>query len=95
MFHLPHTSFGFLLTQHVGRIAGLPCLWMSKVEGLVVAEDLWGGLVGWRAGGLVGCSSSLGLGAGQGWAKVRLGQDPVFGAVLSPPNIPTFTAAYP
>ena len=52
------------------------------------------GLVGW-AGGLVGCSSSLGLGAGQGWAKVRLGQDPVFGAVLSPPNIPTFTAAYP
>lgn len=51
--------------------------------------------MGWWAGGLVGCSSSLGLGAGQGWAKVRLAQDPVFGAVLSPPNIPTFTAAYP
>ena len=78
MFQLPHTSFGFLLTQHVGCIAVLPYLWMSKIEGLVVAEDLRGG-----------------LGAGQGWAKVRLGQDPVFGAVLSPPNIPTFSAAYP
>ena len=53
----------------------------------MVVEDLWGG------GGLVGCFNSLGLGAGQSWAKVRLGQDPVFGAILSPPNVPTFIAA--
>ena len=87
MFQLPHTSLGFLLTQRVGCTAMLLYLWMSKIEGLMVVEDLWGG------GGLVGCSNSLGLGAGQSWAKVRLGQDPVFGAILSPPNVPTFIAA--
>ena len=75
MFHLPHASFGFLLTQHVGRIAGLPYLWMSKVEGLVVAEDLWGGLVGWWAGGLLQLTRAgggAGLGQGQTGSGSRL-----------------------
>lgn len=35
----PHTSFGFLLMQHVGRTALPPCLWMSKTEDLLVVED--------------------------------------------------------
>lgn len=90
----PHTSFGFLLTQHVGRTPCLPvsgcqkgkAWWLLMTHG---AEGCW-----WHG------SCSLGLAVGQNWAKVRPGQGHVYGVVvedlrplLSPLSVSAFIAA--